>query len=237
MRIQILGLLSMVFVSSCTSSLIYSPTAGVPDKPLAQGEVVAAAQFEMLPETRPEGFSNTGRYTAAGSSIQLGYGFSNRFSLFARGSADIEGKLDAFRACYSLSGLYHWNLSQRSRILWLNRAGMSLNDNSVNGYGLQSMGLWQRELSPKWTFTAGSGIIWGFYALEKQINSKLESRIPMGWGIGLHTAIAYRLTPQWVIQGEFAPIWQFDTFEHRDKLLFSPMVGLSYRFKTINRNK
>lgn len=156
LRFSYLGLL---LGTSCTSSLIYSPTAGVPDKPLKQGEVSASGQFELLPETRPVVFENTGRNTSMGASLQLGYGFSNKFSLITRGSADVEGRLGALRTSYSLTGLYHWNLGNRSRIVWLNRAGISLNDNKVNGYGLQSVGLWQNDFSNRWTFTAGTGLM------------------------------------------------------------------------------
>lgn len=219
-----------ILISSCSSSLIYSPSSGVPDRPLEQNEIVVSGSAEMLPETRPEGFANTGDFTAMGGSLQVGYGFSNRFSMLVRGSADLSDKMAALRSTYSITGLYHWSRSTHQRIIWMNRVGIVMNNNSVQGYGVQSAGLWQYDMGKKLVFTGGIGGIWGFHSLERQVNTALENRIPMGWGILFHGVFAYRLSQQWILQGEITPIWQNDDFDRTNRWLFSPSIGISYRF-------
>ncbi len=221
-----------LLLSGCTSSLIYSPTAGIPDRPLGNGEVFVSGGAELLPETRPYTFNRTGDYTAIGATIQVGYGFSSRFSLIARGSGDVEGKLSSYRSSFSLTGLYHWSRGVRSRWYWLNRVGTSLSNQTLEGSGVQTMALWQYDYSKRLSFTAGPSLIWGFRSFAKEPNSRGENLFPMGWGIGLHSAAAYRLSDQLTFQVEVAPIGQFDRFDNRNYWLFAPMASLSYRFNS-----
>lgn len=222
---MIIGLLT-----SCSRSLVYSPSINLTNKPLKEKEIDLQGGAELLPETRPEELQ--GNQTTLGLSGQFSYGFSDKFNLTIKGWADIEGRESLIRSGYSLNGQIIKVLSERDRVIILPRIGIALNGNDITGYGLGTSMIYQNSINQKLSWYGGAGLLWGFRYLEKDINSDNEEKIPMGFGVVGNLGLVWQLSNHLRLNCELNPIYQINPFDNNSQILLTPSLGIGY---TINR--
>lgn len=223
--ILIIGILT-----SCSNSLVYSPSINLPNKPLKEKEIDLQGGLELLAETRPEELQ--GNQTTLGLGGQLSYGFSNKFNLSLKGWADIEGRENSIRSGYALNGQFIKLIDEESRIITIPRLGIVLDGNEISGYGIGTSILYQKSISKIFSWYGGVGLLWGFRDLDKEKNYNDKEKLPMGFGILGNLGIGCQLLNTIRLNLEINPIYQINTFDENSQMLFSPTIGIGY---TLNR--
>jgi|GEM_PF-1071557 len=216
--------------TSCSKSLVYSPSINLANQPLREKEIDLQGGVELLPETRPEVLQ--GNQTTLGISGQLSYGFSDKFNLTLKGWADIEGRENLVRSGYSLNGYFLKTIGEDSRVIMLPRLGIALNANEISGYGLGTSVLYQKAINQNLSWYGGVGLLWGFRYLEKETNSENEEKLPMGLGIVGNLGLGWQLSNAIRLNFELNPVYQINTFDKNTQILLSPSIGIGY---TLNR--
>lgn len=216
--------------TSCSTSLVYSPSINLANQPLKEKEIDLHAGVELLPETRPEELK--GNQTTLGASAQLSYGFTDKFNLTAKGWADIEYRENRFRSGYSISGQFINSISENSRVIILPRIGFALNEDNIEGYALGTSIIYQKSINKNFSLYGGAGVLWGFRHLEKETNFEGEEKMPMGFGIVGNFGLGWQLSNNFRLNCELIPIYQINTFENSSQMIVSPTIGIGY---TINK--
>ena len=225
-------ILLIVLSTSCSKSLVYSPSVNLTNQPLKEKELDLQGGIEMLPETRPEELKEA--QTTFGMSGQLLYGFTDNFSLGIKGWADLEGRENLIRTGFSLNAQFQKTIDENNRIIILPRIGMALNGNEISGYGIGTSVIYQNVISQKLSWYGGLGLLWGFRYLEKDPNYQNEEKIPMGFGFIGNLGLGYQLSNTFRLNCELSPIYQINTFDENSQLLLSPTVGIGYTLKRKN---
>lgn len=223
-------LMTIGMLTSCSKSLVYSPSINLSNQPIQEKEIDLQGGVELLPEARPEELN--GHQTTFGLSGQLSYGFSDKFNLTIKGWVDIEERESVIRSGYSLNGQFIKNLSGRKRVILLPRIGIALNENQISGYGLGTSMIYQKTINQKLSWYGGAGLLWGFRYLEKNTNYANEEKLPMGFGIVGNFGIGWQLLNSIRLNCELNPIYQINTFDENSQILLSPSIGIGY---TINK--
>lgn len=233
MKTKTLSLFFLIIIlSSCSKSLVYSPSINLPNKTLKAKEVDLVGGIELMPEARPEELG--GKPTTIGLNGQIGYGFSKRINFSIKGWMDIEGRENFTRSGYSLSGQYIVPTKMNSRIILLPRFGIALYGNDIRGYGISSSLIYHESINNKLSVYIGGGLAWGFRFLEKSTNEDGEKKLPMGIGIIGNSGVAFEITKGIRINFELSPILQLNTFDDNQQFIFSPQIGIGY---TIRKRK
>lgn len=228
MKSRLLILIIGLF-TSCSPSLVYSPSIGLTNKPLKDKQIDLQGSVELFPETRAE-VLNT-KNTSLGASGQLSYGFSDKFNLTLKGWIDIEGRKNTLRSGYSLTGQFLKPIDAHSRLIILPRVGIALSENDVSGYGLGSSVIYQKSIYRNLSWYGGAGLFWGFRSLEKEFTVAREERFPMGLGIIGNLGLGWQLSKSIRLNAEVNPIYQLNNFDKNTQFLVSPTIGIAY---TIN---
>jgi len=218
-----LGLL----LSSCSPSLVYSPSFNLEQTQLEKNQLDISGGAELLPETRPQ---ESTKSLSFGYQAQIRYGFQENLVLGIKSWGALEGEFGYFRSGYAITAQYAKALSEKSRLLIIPRVGMALSNNDISGYGLNANLLYQRMLSSKFSFYTGGGLLWGFYDLDQRRNDQDEVRYPMGWAIGGNLGLSYRLSEKLRLNAELNPIYQLNTFDKVDHIIIAPSLNLGYSF-------
>lgn len=136
-RVMIMELAFLL--SSCASSLVYSPTLNLPPAPLKANEFQLSGNLLYLPETRPH---RTSSETAFGYDGLIRYGISNRFSVHAKGWRTFEALDGDLRSGFAIGTLMRLSEDSKS---WqygvLGQGGFVLAGSSVEGGGGSITGL------------------------------------------------------------------------------------------------
>ena len=215
-------------LTSCSKSLVYSPSINLTNQLIKEKEIDIQGGIELLPETRPAELQ--GNQTTFGLSGQISYGFSAKFNLTIKGWADTEGRESLTRSGYSLNGQLIKKLSERNRLIILPRIGIALNGNEIAGYGLGASMIYQNSISQKLSWYGGTGLLWGFRYLEKDKNRENEEKIPMGFGIISNLGIGWQISNNIRLNCELSPVYQINTFDGNSQTLLSPSIGIGYTF-------
>ncbi len=223
--IMFIGLLS-----SCSKSLVYSPSINLTNQPIKEKQIDLQGAFELLPEARPEELG--GSPITAGVSGQISYGFTERFNLTLKGWGDISSREPSIRTGYSLTGQFIKLYSEQNRLIILPRIGMALSGSDIAGYGLGLSTIYQSNINEKLSWYAGGGLIWGFRYLSKDFNRANEIKLPMGIGIMGNLGIGWQISKNFRLNCELNPIYQINTFDRNSQFLLSPSIGIGY---TLNR--
>ncbi|MDH4241221.1 MAG: hypothetical protein OEW48_16810, partial [Phycisphaerae bacterium] len=85
------SLLVSISLLGCTQSLIYSPFANLPPKPLVQGQTQAQAGVGYFPETRPHKVPNE---TATGGEASFRFAICDHFTLQGKAWRDLSDNLE-----------------------------------------------------------------------------------------------------------------------------------------------
>ncbi len=233
---QLIFLIGLVSLSSCATSLVYSPSIGLTTKPLKEGEIDLKGAAVLLPETRP---SSIGVQATLGGEAHIAYGFTDKFALQVKGWAAVRNDI---RMGYSLAGIQTLKETEKWRFILMPRVGIALYGNIIEGYGAELPLIWQYNENANTTLFVGLGGAFGFSQLDKiNKNAGFSSGIagdafkyPYGYAALLHTGLTYRLTRQFRINLELSGIYQLNTFDTQTHYLLSPNVGIGY---TIEKKK
>jgi hypothetical protein len=228
---QLIFIIALVSLSSCATSLVYSPSVGLTTKPLKQGDIDLKGAAILLPETRP---SSIGVQTSLGGEAHIAYGFTDKFALQVKGWAAVTP--NNVRMGYSLAGIRTLKETEKLRLILMPRVGVALSGNSIEGYGLELPLILQYNENANTTLFVGLGGAFGFSQLEKMNkNAGFASglagddfKYPYGYAALLHTGLMYRLTRQFRINLELSGIYQLNTFDNQRHYLLSPNVGIGY---------
>jgi hypothetical protein len=234
---QLIFGIGLVSLSSCATSLVYSPSIGLTTKPLKQGEIDLKGAAVLLPETRP---NSIGVKTTLGGEAHIAYGFTDKLALQLKGWADI--KNNNIRTGYSLAGIRTLKETEKLRLILMPRVGIALSGNSIQGYGLELPFILQYDENANTALLVGLGGAFGFSQLDKvNKNAGFSSGIagyafkyPYGYAALLHTGLTYRLTRQFRINLELSGIYQLNAFDDKSHYLLSPNLAIGY---TIGKKK
>jgi hypothetical protein len=225
-------LLAMLLLWSCSKSMVYSPSLNLPNKPLKEKELDLQGGVELMPEARTENLG--GNKTTFGVSGQIGYGFSDKFSLGVKGWIDAQGREDAARFGVALQGQVVNTISSTNRLVLVPRIGLAFWGDQITGYGLGASAVFQKEFSERTAWHFGAGLAWGFRYLNEDINAAGENKVPMGFGLLGHLGFAWEFAPGLRLSAEAVPLYQINTFDKNQQFIVSPQLGLGYTFRREN---
>lgn len=218
-----------LFLTNCSSSLVYSPSMNLPQRPLAEKEVDLNGGVELFPETRPESIESKEK-NAFGFNGQLGYGFTNDFSMYAKGWLTYEN-VGYNRTGFALSGVINFPINENSRYMIIPRVGMALERNEINGFGASTMFVYQSNISEKFSFTSGGGLSWGYNDLYKKSTDNFELKFPFGYGLQGNVGLTYQIFENLRCNLEVNPLYQINTFDSKQNFVVAPNISLGYTFR------
>ncbi len=225
-------LLGIVLLWSCSKSMVYSPSLNLSNKPLREKELDLQGGVELMPEARTENLD--GSKTTFGVSGQIGYGFSDKFSLGVKGWIDAQGREDVARFGVALQGQVVKITGPTNRLLLVPRIGLAFQGDQIAGYGLGSSAVFQKTLSGRTAWHFGAGLAWGFRYLDRDTNAAGENKIPMGFGLLGHIGFVWEFAPGLRLSAEATPLYQINTFDKNQQFMVSPQLGLGYTFRRDN---
>lgn len=218
-------LLVTLLCSGCAQSLLYSPSLHLSDKPLAEKEVELKGGIGLLPETRP--LDNLDK-TTPGGSLELGYGFTDAFSLYVSGWTSLEDF--GSRSGYALSSRLSLSQSTSHELVFYPRVAILLDGQDINGYGVELPVTVVLPFSPAVYSYAGAGFAYGLKEFAEQTNGNNESRSPQGYGVIGHIGFGWNISNEWRLTGEVSPLYQINTFDDRNDFIVAPAISLGYTF-------
>lgn len=201
----------------------------MPQKILKEGELDFSGGIELMPEARAEELG--GRSTTIGLNGQMSYALKNQFIISTKSWLDVEGRENYFRSGHSLSAQIIKPKTNQSRFIILPRIGVALNDDDIKGYGIIASIFYHEEMSERFSFYFGGGVLWGFQNLGRSTNSNGEDKIPMGLELIGHTGIAVDLSKGFRLNVEITPIIQLNSFDENYQVILSPQVGFGFTLK------
>lgn len=219
----------ILLLGSCTKSMVYSPSLNLPNKPIREKEIDIQGGVELMPEARAENLG--GSPTTFGVNGQIGYGFSDKFSLGVKGWIDAQGREGATRFGVALHGQVVRATGPTKRLVIMPRIGLALQGDQIAGYGLGASAVFQKEFSEQVAWHIGGGLAWGFRYLNEDINAAGENKIPMGFGLLGHLGLAWEFAPGLRLGVEATPLYQINTFDENQQFIVSPQLGLGYTFR------
>jgi hypothetical protein len=229
-----------LLLTSCSQSVLYNPAISLPVKPLEEKELFVQGSLGLLPETRPE-LLNGPSYTYAGC-FQLGYGFSDRFSMSLSGWHDFEWREFAtptsyrLRYGYSITGVINKQINEKSTLLFIPRAVVALHDRMISGYGLGlSTGI-HHKIHEKIGIYGAAGFACGFENTKKKVNTENELKRPAGLALIFNLGASGLIYKNFGWNFELSPIYTMNFFDNKQHFILSPQVGISYLINT-KKNK
>jgi len=220
---KVLILAISLFLASCASSYVYSPSLMLPSKPLMQNDVRASIGVEQLNESRPNAVY---KINTPGVQANLNYAFTNYISMQGKGWFDLyKYESGNYRSGCSLSATILLNDSTNAfRYALIPTYGLSFSTQSPNRG--QGVGIWFAAWFPTKTIVkpyAASAIAAGAFYL-----SSIKDQFGYGLIINLGTAI--ELTPKIDLNVELPCSFIHSRYDMTNYFILSPAVALSYKF-------
>lgn len=209
--------LMWIMFSGC-SSLLYSPSVGLPINPLRNGDFDLNGGVEMFPETAPDDIMTE---TSAGATLQIGYGLSDKNSLHLRGwfsSAEEES-----RGGISLHLISQLKNFENANLYFIPKIGYAF-DGFAHGIGFELPIIYQYRFNDKFSMFGGLG---GAYGTELDDVSR-------GWGITSHLGAGFQLSENLRLNMELTGVYQNNSSDDVRHFIISPAIGLGYTFKKRN---
>ena len=230
MKTKILSFLILIILgTSCSKSLVYSPAVNLPQKMLKEKEIDLSGGVELMPEARAEFLG--GRPTTLGLNGQIRYALSDQFNMSFKGWIDVEGRGSSTRSGFSMAWQVIKPKDTKSRFIFLPQFGMVLNGDNISGYGVSSSIIYHEEMSDRFSFYLGGGVLWGFRFFDKLVNEEGETRWPMGFGLIGNTGVAFEIANGFRVNMEVAPIVQLNTFDKNYQVMLAPQIGVGYTLR------
>jgi len=215
-------------MTSCSSSLVYSPSLQLDNKQLEKDEVSLSGNISTMPETRPNSFIDLGdpngkpEKASLGFDGRIGYGFSNSFNLEGRAWVDDEIN----RGGLALSSAFYFNENERLSYFFKPVIGIVIGDGSYEGMGLElPIGI-VYDLSEKFYNYTGIGLAYGLRDTEVAENGNRQ----VGLGLLGHIGFGYNLNKVVSVKAELTPIQQYNFYNEVDHFIVSAAFGLSLKF-------
>jgi hypothetical protein len=225
-------LLLVCFATSCSKSVVYSPSLNLPTQSLQEKELDFSGGVELMPEARPEALG--GRTTTMGAQGQVSYGFGDKFNLGVKAWFDAESREISLRSGYSLNARFFKELSNSSRLIYIPRAGIALSGNDISGYGFGLSSIYQKRFWENTSLYFGPGILWGFRYLEKELTADEKNEMPMGFALIGNIGFSQYLGRSLRLNIELNPVYQLNTFEDNQQFLLAPSLAFGYLFSKSN---
>lgn len=240
---RLLSVLLLLALTSCSQSLVYSPALHLSERQLQAQQVELKASVGMLPETRP--LENLDKATL-GTTIELGYGFTDAFNLALSGwkawiyKRDSDGTFTfksgenaiatyaANRGGLALSSRISLNTNSEYNIVLYPRAALLLDENEINGYGFAIPIVVLKPFSKAVYSYAGVGIAYGIKKFGNESNSQGKSVLPHGYGIIGHIGIGWNIIDQLRLTGEVNPVYQLNSFDNTNNAVVVPSISVGY---------
>ena len=217
----------LIVLTSCSSSMVYSPSINLPNEILKKNEFDFHGGFEAMPETRPEKLSG-GDQTTLGIHGQVGYGYNDKFNMSIKGWMDLGDRENEIRYGISLNSQFVKAINDKKKIIVLPRVGASFGGIGI-GYGLSNSFIFHHAINQKVGYYAGVGGAWGYESLHNQTNDNGERKVPMGFGILGNFGLSWEIQSGIRLNFEVSPIYQINTFDDVDQFIFSPQIGVGYK--------
>lgn len=214
-----------IFTIGCPPSLVYSPSANLPPRPLKKRQVQFLAGIGMFPEARPHAVDNK---TAIGGEATFRFALSDYFTLQAKGWIDFSGNVDFSRYGFSVSSIIMFNDDKSSYRIGIMPTGAFLFSTGGVGGGLDGVGgvlpicLW----FPKYKET-------NFYILlgpgfgARKFPAENDKR---GWGILLNMGTSILISNHLTFNLEVSGIVQKNEYENISDFILSPSFNLGLLF-------
>ena len=207
--------LMWIMFSGC-SSLLYSPSVGLPTNPLKNGELDLHGGVELFPETAPDDIMTK---TSSGATLQIGYGLSDKNSLYLRGWFSSAGEEES-RGGISLHLISQLKKFENAGLYFIPKIGYAL-DGFAHGIGFELPIIYQYCFNNKVSVFGGLG---GAYGTE------LDDKA-WGWGFTSHVGAGFQLSENLRINTELTGVYQNNSSDDVSHFIISPAIGLGYTFK------
>lgn len=220
---KILYFVAIVLLTSCTSSLVYSPSVGVTNNKIEKGDVNLQAAFELLPETIPKEIEDN---YSKGMNLGFAYGINDKISLKLRAWSDLKTYTDtfseAFRHGYS-AGLMFDFTDDKGGWIFYPRVGILFDDNSVDGGGISFNSLYKMQVNKTLSLYGGVGLVLGW----RDISSEVEKK-EYGYGLLFNIGSSFDIYKGLGINFELNPVYQLNMYDEVNHFLVAPSIGFYY---------
>ncbi len=228
---KIILLLLALIITSCSSSLVYSPSLQLDKEQLDEGEVSVTGSVTMLPETRPTSLRDlrdleeSPQKTSLGFDGRIGYGFSESFNLEGRFWIDMD-RLSGKRGGLALASAYYLNEDDRLSYFLKPTIGIVIDNGQYEGLGYElPIGLVYDITDSFYNYTS-VGIAYGVRDGSVQQNGNRE----IGVGILGHIGFGYEFNDLACFKAELTPIQQLNFYDDTKYFIISGTLGLSLNF-------
>ncbi len=219
----LLLILSAILLSSCTSSLVYSPSNGITNKKIEKDEFQAQGGYELLSETRPDELSKEYPEAARGLSLGLSYGIKDNIALKLRGWNDLLDEYQTIRHGYSFGFLID-NSNEKQGWVFYPRIGMAFDENSVEGGGVGFNTMYKYNYNNLLGGYVGGGVLIGWRDIIKEENPQY------GFGIMGNIGFNYKFYKSLTLNLELTPLYQINQYDETTNFIVSPHIGFSFDF-------
>jgi len=200
-------------LSSCSNSIVYSPSLGLSADRLKKDEIDLSGGVAMLAETRP----HLDEATSLGAYLDVGYGFSDKFGLYLSTWRDFDMSFRGGIELNSRIGLYD---AESLSLEVIPRAAMLIDGNILQGYGFNVPVVLIYKYNSKLYGYTGIGPVAGSY-LERYIKDEF------GYGAMGHIALTYNWN-NFRFGIEVSPIYFYNRYDDRTDFVVSPAINFGY---------
>jgi hypothetical protein len=226
-RLFAFSLFIFIFISTigCPQSLVYSPSANLPPRPLKKGQVQFLSGIGLFPEARPHAVD---KKTAIGGEATFRFALSDYFSLQAKGWLDFSDNVDFSRYGFSVSSIIMFNDDKSSYRFGIMPTGAFLFSTGGFGGGLDGVGgvlpicLWFPEYK-RINFYTSLGPGFGTRKFPAEDNK-------WGWGILLNMGTSILISNHFTLNLEVSSIVQKNEYENISDFILAPSFNLGFLF-------
>jgi hypothetical protein len=206
-----------IFTIGCPPSLVYSPSANLPPKPLKKGQAQLLGGIGMFPEARPRGVDNK---IAIGGEATFRFALSDHFALQAKGWIDFSDNVDFSRYGLSVSSIIMFNDDESSYRIGIMPTGAFLFGSGLEGGGgVLPICLWFPEYRD-FNFYISLGPGFGLRSVEDN----------WGWGILTNLGTSILISDHFTLNLEVSGIFQKNEYENVSDFILSPSFNLGILF-------
>jgi hypothetical protein len=216
----LLGVVCICILPGC-SNYVYAPAALLPEKALNKGEVDLKAGVGSLPKVRPQT-----PYTTECAIADIGYGFSNRFNLYASAWTDLTTDPFFAKAGISLAARTQLWQGEKLQLLLYPKVALLKNKDNFDAWGVSIPLIVMIPVSTHFYTYVGAGGAYG----NRRLNENAFKDEELFAAIG-HVAVGYNCTENFRILLEANPIWQYNAHYEKQYFICSPTLSIGYTFR------
>jgi hypothetical protein len=209
--------LAVLLRYSC-SNYVYSPSVLLAKDPLAQGAFDIKAGAGKLPKVNP--FKP---YSTESGLLEVGYGVTNKMSLYLSGWSDFGTSPFFYKAGTSLSSRISLWSNDRAQLIVYPKVAVLKDGEKFDAMGFELSMLYLWNMSEKWYAYLGLAGAGGNRGLRMHHSSSEQ----LFGGIG-HLGFGYQATSYLRIMLEVNPIYQYNYYFEKGNFLVSPTFSIGY---------